>query len=181
MPPPAKRSAAGLASGTQIQAYRRDITLDQQWVPSSCTLPTAEQPLRVAGFDALFADAVQGLTRPERTRLRLDLVFSPDNATRAAELTARENGCCSFFTFTLTIADGNLALEVTVPTQHVEVLNALQARASAQAAPASDGPHHARGPARAPELLGLDDHVLLVGRAASVADTGSVHALKRSG
>ncbi|WP_049563987.1 hypothetical protein [Nonomuraea sp. SBT364] len=111
----------------------QDIALDQQWVPSACTLPTAEQPLRVAEFDALFADAVQELARPERTRLRLDLVFSPDNAARAAELAARENGCCSFFTFTLTIADGSLALEVTVPPEQVQVLDALAERAGAAA------------------------------------------------
>ncbi|MFB4269653.1 hypothetical protein [Nonomuraea sp. GTA35] len=112
----------------------QDIALDLGWAPSACTLPTAEQPLRVAEFDALFADAVQDLARPERTRLRLELVFSPEHAARAAELTARENGCCSFFTFTLTIADGSLTLEVTVPTQHVEVLDALQARTGAAAA-----------------------------------------------
>ncbi|MGW0804438.1 hypothetical protein [Nonomuraea sp. NPDC002799] len=110
-----------------------DIALDQEWVPSACTLPTAEQPLRVAEFDALFAEAVQALSRPDRTRLRLELVVSPDNAARAAELMARESGCCSFFVFTLTIADGGLALEVTVPVEQVEVLDALQARAGAAA------------------------------------------------
>ncbi|MFB9208849.1 hypothetical protein ACFFV7_47235 [Nonomuraea spiralis] len=115
----------------------RDIALDQGWASSACTLPTAEQPLRVAEFDALFAGAVQGLTRPEGTRLRLDLVFSPDNAARAAELAARENGCCSFFTFTLTIADGGLALEVRVPPEHVDVLDALQARAGTAAGTAA--------------------------------------------
>jgi hypothetical protein len=109
-----------------------DITLDDQgWAPSACTLPTAEQPLRVAEFDALFADAVQGLARPEPTRLRLELVFSPELAARAAELMARENGCCSFFTFTLIIADGSLALEVTVPPEHIEVLDTLQERVGA--------------------------------------------------
>ncbi|MFD8533615.1 hypothetical protein ACFV0L_40010 [Streptosporangium canum] len=77
---------------------------------------------------------MQGVARPERARLRLDLVFSPDNAARAAELTARENGCCSFFIFALTIADGCLALEVTVPAEHVDVLDALQARAGTVAA-----------------------------------------------
>uniref|UniRef100_UPI003F49B37B hypothetical protein n=1 Tax=Nonomuraea bangladeshensis TaxID=404385 RepID=UPI003F49B37B len=110
---------------------------DLGWAPSACTLPTAEQPLRVAEFDALFADVVQGLTRPERTRLRLDLVFSPANAARAAELMARENGCCSFFTFTLTIADGSLELEVRVPPEHAEVLDALQARAGSAACTAA--------------------------------------------
>ncbi|MGV9595396.1 hypothetical protein ACWDR1_01900 [Streptosporangium sandarakinum] len=107
----------------------RDIALGLGWAPSVCTLPTAEQPLRVAEFDALFTDAVRGVARPEPTRLRLELVFSPGNAARAAELTARENGCCSFFTFTLTIAGGGLTLEVTVPAEHTEVLDALQVRA----------------------------------------------------
>ncbi|MFF0246998.1 hypothetical protein ACWEU6_13655 [Streptosporangium sandarakinum] len=107
----------------------QDIALGLGWAPSACTLPTAEQPLRVAEFDALFTDAVRGAARPEPTRLRLELVFSPGNAARAAELTARESGCCSFFTFTLSIAGGSLALEVTVPAEHTEVLDALQARA----------------------------------------------------
>ncbi|MBB5784504.1 hypothetical protein [Nonomuraea jabiensis] len=110
---------------------REAMPLDQQWVPSACTLPTAEQPLRGAEFDALFAGAVQAVHRPGRTRLRLDLLFAPDNAARAAQLAARESGCCSFFTFTLTIADGTLGLEVQVPEQHVKVLDALQARAEA--------------------------------------------------
>ncbi|MEU4702655.1 hypothetical protein [Nonomuraea dietziae] len=109
----------------------RNIAFGQEWVPSACTLPTVEQPLRVAEFDALFADAVQALARPERTRLRLELTFSAEHAARAAELTARENGCCSFFSFTLTIADGGLTLEVAVPQEQVEVLDALQARAGA--------------------------------------------------
>jgi hypothetical protein len=112
----------------------QNVALDLGWAPSACTLPTAEQPLRVAEFDALFTETVQDVTRPERTRLRLELVFSPEAAARAAELAARENGCCSFFTFTLTIADGTLALEVTVPPEHVDVLEALQARAGATTA-----------------------------------------------
>ncbi|MFI9845458.1 hypothetical protein ACIHFD_51145 [Nonomuraea sp. NPDC051941] len=112
---------------------REAITLDQQWVPSACTLPTAEQPLRVAEFDALFAEAVRAVRRPDRTRLLLDLVFAPDNAGRASQLAARESGCCSFFSFTLTIADGVMGLEVRVPEQHVKVLDALQARAEAAA------------------------------------------------
>ncbi|MCK2218244.1 hypothetical protein MF672_031300 [Actinomadura sp. ATCC 31491] len=111
----------------------QNVALDLGWAPSACTLPTAEQPLRVAEFDALFADAVQAVQHPEQTRLRLELVFSPENAARAAELAARENGCCSFFTFTLTVAEGSLALEVAVPAEHVEVLDALAERAGAAA------------------------------------------------
>ncbi|MEN3540115.1 hypothetical protein AAH991_33740 [Microbispora sp. ZYX-F-249] len=107
----------------------RDIVIDQKWVPSACTLPTAEQPLRLAEFDALFAEAVRAVRREERERLRLELVPAPEHAARAAGLTVRENGCCSFFTFTLTVADGGLTLDVRVPPEHVEVLDALQARA----------------------------------------------------
>ncbi|WP_329081264.1 MULTISPECIES: hypothetical protein [unclassified Streptosporangium] len=117
-----------------------NIALEQGWVPSACTLPTAERPLRVAEFDALFAEAVQAVTRPQRTRLRLELVFSPEHAARAAELAARENGCCSFFTFTLTITGGHLALEVAVPAEQAEVLDALQARAAAGTAPTRPKP-----------------------------------------
>ncbi|MFI6744088.1 hypothetical protein ACIBI9_65455 [Nonomuraea sp. NPDC050451] len=36
-------------------------------VTTACTLPTAEQPLREAEFDALFAEAVRQIERPERT------------------------------------------------------------------------------------------------------------------
>ncbi|MGW5263822.1 hypothetical protein ACWEQG_22865 [Microbispora sp. NPDC004025] len=111
----------------------RDIVIDQGWVPSACTLPTAEQPLRLAEFDALFAEAVQAVRREERERLRLDLVLTPEHAARAAELTARENGCCSFFTFVLTVGGGGLTLDVAVPPEHVAVLDALQARAGSRA------------------------------------------------
>jgi hypothetical protein len=101
------------------------------WAPSACTLPTAEQPLRVAEFDALFAEAVRGVERIDPVRLRLSLDAEPQWAGRAAELAARETGCCSFFTFVLTATGGRLSLEVTVPGQHVDVLDALAARAAA--------------------------------------------------
>ncbi|MGA5148187.1 hypothetical protein ACPCSF_24575 [Streptomyces griseoincarnatus] len=42
-------------------------------VPQSCTLPTMEQPLRVAAFDALFAERLAGVSRPDRLRLELVL------------------------------------------------------------------------------------------------------------
>ncbi len=99
-------------------------------MPSTCTLPTADRPLRLAEFDGLFAEAVQSVTRPDQTRLRLDLVFSPENAARTADLVARETGCCSFFTFTLTVADGRLVLEVAVPPEQAGILDALQTRAA---------------------------------------------------
>jgi hypothetical protein len=95
------------------------------WVPPSCTLPTAEQPLRVAEFDDLLAAAVTGAERPAPERLTLRLEPTPEVAATAAGLAVRETGCCSFFTFTLTAAGGELTLDVTVPPAHVAVLDAL--------------------------------------------------------
>ena len=50
---------------------------------------------------------------------------------------AAETGCCSFFTFILTASAGCLVLEVAVPGQHIGVLDALAAYASAAAGPAA--------------------------------------------
>jgi hypothetical protein len=96
------------------------------WVPQACTLPTAEQPLRVAEFDAVFARSAPRTERAGPSRLRLDL--EPAAAGRIAELAVAETGCCSFFTFTLTVADGSLQLEVAVPPASAGVLDALAAR-----------------------------------------------------
>lgn len=54
----------------------------------------------------------------------------PRTAGRVAELAVAETGCCSFFTFTLTAAGGELGLEISVSGRHTEVLNALAARAA---------------------------------------------------
>jgi hypothetical protein len=93
-------------------------------VPQACTLPAAQRPLRQAEFDALFG-AVRGVERAGPTRLRLDLQARPQVAARAAELAAAETQCCSFFTFVLTVADGRLALEISVPPPQAGLLDAL--------------------------------------------------------
>jgi hypothetical protein len=108
----------------------RDIDLTGDWVPQSCTLPTAERPLRVAQFDRLFTDAVRAGDRVAPTRLRMDLEPTPEVAAQAAGLVARETACCSFFAFALVAASGGLRLDVYVPVDHVEVLDALAARAN---------------------------------------------------
>lgn len=43
------------------------------WVPEACTLPTAQQPLRRAEFDELFASAVDNTERLSPQHLRLTL------------------------------------------------------------------------------------------------------------
>ena len=50
---------------------RRNNTAEEMtsWVPEACTLPTVEQPVRVAEFDELFAtlDAMQRRADAART------------------------------------------------------------------------------------------------------------------
>jgi hypothetical protein len=108
-----------------------------EWVPAACTLPTAEQPLRLAEFDELFARHVAEVRREDPTHLRLALTGGPEVAATAAGLAARETQCCGFFTFELHIADGALALGVSTGSAHSEVLAALADRATALAGPRS--------------------------------------------
>ena len=107
-----------------------EFDLAGSWVPQACTLPTAERPVRVADFDRLFTDAVRAADRQSATRLALELEPTPEVASRTAGLVARETACCSFFTFILVATGGALRLEVSVPDTHVDVLDALTARAS---------------------------------------------------
>ncbi|MEW2356266.1 hypothetical protein [Spirillospora sp. NPDC029432] len=113
-----------------LQRVPDDAGQDMEWTPRACTLPTAERPLRLAEFDALFAEAVTRVRPTGPGQVRLELRPDPAVAARAAELATRETGCCSFFTFTLTTTGGALALDVTVDEPHIEVLDALAARAA---------------------------------------------------
>jgi hypothetical protein len=110
------------------------MTGEQQvWVPEACTLPTADQPLRLAEFDDLFATALRDQRRLSPTVLRWRL--NPAAEPVARDLTARESSCCSFFTFTFTTSgEGEqeaVNLDVQVPTAQIAVLDALAGRAVA--------------------------------------------------
>ncbi|AVT40266.1 hypothetical protein [Plantactinospora sp. BB1] len=107
------------------------------WVPAACTLPTAEQPARLAEFDRVLGTAVRSVRRVEPNRLRLELTPTPQVASRVADLMMRESGCCSFFTFRLDVAGGRLCWDVGVPAGQVAVLDALAARVG------PDGGHRA--------------------------------------
>jgi hypothetical protein len=111
--------------------------------PDACTLPTAERPLRLAEFDALFTAAVRRVetVSPTHARMRLSGPAGLDVTVR--DLAARETQCCSFFTFTVTPQPGGaaegeaLVLDVEVPAAYAEVLSSLAGRASAVAAGAT--------------------------------------------
>lgn len=107
----------------------------KSWVADVCTLPTAQQPFRLAEFDALFASALRAVTRHDRTQLRLNLNGDTDLAERVQDLVARERACCSFFAFTVTEgAESEILLDVAVPADYLHVLDALAERASAHIA-----------------------------------------------
>jgi hypothetical protein len=139
---------SGFAFGTKVRVYRRIMCNEQTqsagadagsaelaWVPQSCTLPSVEQPLRIAEFDGLFASSLRDVQRLAATRLRL--MLDPGAEAVARDLTARESECCSFFTFIVTPVGGELHVDVEVPAAHVAVLDALATRAAAQAASAA--------------------------------------------
>jgi len=104
---------------------------DESWAPQDCTLPTASRPLRAAEFTDLFRDAVTGAERLDAGRLRLTLRRDRQVAAQAAELAAAETECCSFFTFTLTVAADSLQLDVEVPAARAAILDALATQARA--------------------------------------------------
>lgn len=102
------------------------------WVPEACTLPTAEQPLRLAEFDALFTLAATRTERLGPQHLRIALTGGAELEETVRDLAARETECCSFFTFTVTAPrDGEVRLDVEVPVAYVDVLDALAHRAAA--------------------------------------------------
>ena len=106
-------------------------SVEDDWLPATCTLPTVERPLRRKEFDEFFAEDVKSVRQTSPIEVRLDLRAESDVAARAADLAARETVCCSFFRFDLTIADGRVAMVVSAASQHEAVLAALAARAEA--------------------------------------------------
>jgi len=103
--------------------------IPQTWAPESCALPTVERPLREEAFAMLFHDHLERVRRPAPTvaELRLDA----DSLDRARELAALETSCCSFFSFDLGQADGEVLMIIEVSSLHVAVLDALVASAVA--------------------------------------------------
>ena len=105
-------------------------TAEHPWVPvDACTLPTAEQPLRVAEWDHLFASSLRSVERAS-TSARLLLRGDDGLAARVRRLADAETACCSFFTFTVTrLDDAGVALGIEVPPARADVLTALLRRA----------------------------------------------------
>ena len=101
------------------------------WVPDACTLPAAQQPLRLAEFDDLFAASVRDSRRLTPTHLRLNLHGPQGLKAKVEDLAARESDCCSFFTFAVTaLAEGMVQFDIEVPAAQTDVLDTLAERAT---------------------------------------------------
>ncbi|WP_102144598.1 hypothetical protein [Mycobacterium hubeiense] len=96
------------------------------WVPETCSLPSVEQPLRMAEFDQLFAESVLRSARTSATRL--DLVLAKDSEAKAHDLAAREVACCSFFSFGFDSAGATVEMHIEVPQARTDVLDAITER-----------------------------------------------------
>lgn len=94
-------------------------------VPASCTLPTAEQPVRVAEFAELFASTLTDRQRVDDRNLRLILSGGETVAARVRDLVARETRCCAFFEFVVTGEGDRVLLDVAVPAVRTGVLDGL--------------------------------------------------------
>ena len=94
----------------------------------ACTMPTAERPLRLAEFDALFATAVRSVER-RGNDVRVHLAGEEGLVAQVRDLTERETSCCSFFTFSINGNDQDLTLDISVPPVRREILDALAERA----------------------------------------------------
>ena len=97
---------------------------------AACTLPSADRPLRVADFDALFAAHLVRAERTDLTAARLVMAGGPGVADRVQRLADAESSCCAFFDFTVADEGDEVVLGVRVPPTYADVLAGLVARAA---------------------------------------------------
>jgi hypothetical protein len=109
-------------------------TAERPWIPvDACTLPTADQPLRVAEWDTLLTTSSRAVERHGATRARIVLTGDESLAACVQQLADAETACCSFFTFTVTPLDDDdtaVALDIEVPAARADVLAPLIERAA---------------------------------------------------
>jgi hypothetical protein len=93
----------------------------------ACTMPTLERPARLAELDALFAASARRVTG-DGQQVRIHLEGDSTLHERVCDLAERESACCSFFTFGIHRADDGVMLDIAVPEERHEILEALADR-----------------------------------------------------
>ncbi|MDH2416492.1 hypothetical protein [Nocardioides sp. CER19] len=94
----------------------------------ACTLPTAERPLRLAEFDALFASSARSVVRRD-LEVQIHLTGAEGLLESARDLAERETACCSFFTFAVEGTDDDFTMSISAPRERRDILDALATRA----------------------------------------------------
>lgn len=90
----------------------------------ACSLDDAEIPARIRDWQDLLRSVTDRQPLPGATgiRLLLDPGVAPD---RLLGLTLAEQGCCTFFSFTITVDQRGLALEVLAPDGAADLVTRL--------------------------------------------------------
>ncbi len=91
-------------------------------MPMACTLDVSELPGRLAEWRHLAEHIVDRAETDQGIRVRFDHSAS---AADVADLAAKEQGCCSFFTFTMRIAADGTTLDITAPADARELVKTL--------------------------------------------------------
>ena len=97
-------------------------TTTSEAVPIACTLGPDELADRVADWRAVVDQSTDRRRIPGGVQLRFPRTI--DVATLAG-LAAAEQGCCRFFTFTLTVADAEVRIETTAPPDAQPLIDTL--------------------------------------------------------
>jgi hypothetical protein len=92
--------------------------------PIACTLHPNAFAGRLEDFRLGVFSHLQGMERPEPTRLRLLLAADADPEV-VRELLTREQECCAFLAFTITPRDGKLLADLQVPAEAAAALDGI--------------------------------------------------------
>ena len=92
-------------------------------VPIACTLERGAMADRLADWQVVLDKATARLELPDGS-LRVELSDDIDLA-ELAELIAAEQGCCTFFSFTLTVDSRGVGLQVQAPDAASEIVASL--------------------------------------------------------
>jgi len=94
--------------------------------PRACTLPTEDQPIRLAEFESLFAERLERVAWSDDRTAVFHLTGGHDVAALVRDLAERESSCCSFFTFEVVqSASSVVTMRVGVPRRYRTVLRAM--------------------------------------------------------
>jgi len=120
--PQSANLAPGSVAVSLMAARPLDTPSDWATAAVACTLSGIEQPARLEQWRELLADAVR---IPSANGMSLRFPPDPGLAGRLAELAAREQQCCSFFGFHLTLSVDSLVLEVRAPAAAQDMVHSL--------------------------------------------------------